>query len=217
VKHADQQQIASHMKFKQSSATRPADDVLWPVGVQLIPETVPSGKKRKLNSQPFVLQGVIRHAISQAMDDIILKKNWPEENRRVVYGKELILKACQDEKIIHTYNIVHEVKRRIKVDPGFTKGLSDLVSSMFYVSMPFTLTIFEVVDRLVSIRGPAKTEAAKCLPSYQLGLGQSCKERVESLLQDLRFHIPGTWGGNNGNVSTRELSLPHADDLTVFC
>ncbi len=50
-------------------------------------------------------------------------------------------------------------------------------------------------------------EAAKCLPSYQLGVGQNCKERVESLLQDLRFHIPGTWGGDNGNVSIREFTL----------
>ncbi len=142
MKRADQQQIASHVESKQSSATHLTDDIQWPAGVQLVPETAPSGKKRKLNSQPFVLQGVIRHAISQATDDIILKTNWPEENRRVVYGKELILKACRDNKIIRTYDVVHEVKRRIKVDPKFTKGLSDLVSIMFYISMLFKLTIF---------------------------------------------------------------------------
>ena len=97
VKHANQQ--------KTKSKPLPTNDIQWPAEAQLVPETMPSGKKRKLNSQPFVLQGVIRHAISQATDDIILKTNWPEENRRVVYGKELILKACRDDKIIRTYDI----------------------------------------------------------------------------------------------------------------
>jgi len=66
-------------------------------------------------------------------------QNWPEENCHVVYGKELILKACHDVKIIHTYDVVHEVKWHIKVDPEFTKGLSDLVSSMFYISCHLTI------------------------------------------------------------------------------
>ena len=141
MKHADQQKMASHKKFKHSSATRPANEIQWPAGVQLVPgpETVLSGKKRRPNDQPFVLQSIICHAILQATDDIILKMNWPEENRRVVYGKELILKACQDDKIIRTYDVVHEVKQRIKVDPEFTKGLSDLVSSMFYISCHLTI------------------------------------------------------------------------------
>lgn len=72
----------------------------------------------------------------------------------------------------------------------------------------------KVVDHLASIWGPVKMKAAKCLSSYQLGLGQSWKKHVESLLQDLQFHIPGIWGGHNGNVS---IWLAQAQDcLTVF-
>ena len=77
--------------------------------------------------QPFVLQSIIRHAITQATDDVLLRKNWPEENNRSTYGKERLLKACRD-KIIRTYDVIAEVKTRIKKDPDFMKGLSDLVS-----------------------------------------------------------------------------------------
>ena len=148
------------------------------------------------------MQAIIHHAIEEAADDILLKINWPEENNRLRYGKCLILKACLDDNILGTYTeaLIEEVKQRIKTDSEFTKGLCDLVS-LTTVILYCTLIFREVVDCLSGIRGPAKTEAAKCLPIYQLGLGEHCKERVESLLQDLRFHMLGTWGGDTGNVS----------------
>jgi hypothetical protein len=89
---------------------------------------VAKGAKRKLMEQPFVLQAVIRHAITQATDDVLLRKNWPEENNHSAYGKERLLKACRDKKIIRTYDVIAEVKTHIKKDPDFMKGLSDLVS-----------------------------------------------------------------------------------------
>ena len=95
-----------------------------------MPKKVPSGKKRKLTDQPSVLQAVIRYAITQATDDVILRNNWPEDNNRNLYGKELVLKGCHDAEIVCTYDMVGEVKRRVKTDPGFTKGLCDLVSSI---------------------------------------------------------------------------------------
>ena len=78
--------------------------------------------------QPFVLQAIIRHAIIQATDNILLRKNWPEENNCSTYPKERLLKACQDKNIMHTYDVIAEVKTHIKQDPNFMKGLSDLVS-----------------------------------------------------------------------------------------
>jgi len=105
-----------------------ATDSEWPDEVQLKPNTVAKGAKRKHLEQPFVLQAIIRHAITQATDDVLLRKNWPEENNRSAYGKERLLKACRDKNIIHTYDVIEEVKTRIKKDPGFMKGLSDLVS-----------------------------------------------------------------------------------------
>jgi len=58
--------------------------------------------------------------------------NWPEEGNRNVYGKTLILKACEDVEIRATYKIVDEVKKRVKTDIEFTKGLCDLVSPSRY-------------------------------------------------------------------------------------
>lgn len=82
---------------------------------------------RAQSANSWVLQSIIRHAITQATDDVLLRKNWPEENNRSTYGKERLLKACRD-KIIRTYDVIAEVKTRIKKDPDFMKGLSDLVS-----------------------------------------------------------------------------------------
>ena len=103
-------------------------DSEWSAEVQLKPNVVAKGTKRKLMEQPFVLQAIIRHAITQATDDVLLRKNWPEENNRSAYGKEQLLKACRDKNIIHTYDVIDETKTRIKKDPEFMKGLSDLVS-----------------------------------------------------------------------------------------
>ena len=73
--------------------------------------------------QPSVLQAVIRYAITQAMDEIILRNNWLEDNNQNLYSKELILKGCHDAEILCTYDMVGEVKTHIKSDPEFTKVL----------------------------------------------------------------------------------------------
>lgn len=51
------------------------------------------------------------------------------------------------------------------------------------------------------MRSPAKSEAAKFISAYQLGIGETCKLRVKSLKDSLRFHSAGSWGGEDGNVS----------------
>jgi len=96
-----------------------------------MPKKLLPGKKRRLREQPVIIQVLVRHAISQATDDIILKTNWPEESNRNVYGKTLILKACEDVEIRGTYKIVDEVKKRVQTDIEFTKGLCDLVSPIY--------------------------------------------------------------------------------------
>jgi len=93
---------------------------------------VAKGAKRKLMEQPFTLQAIIHHAITQATNDVLLRKNWLEENNHSTYGKEQLLKACRDKNIIHTYDVVAEVKTRIKKDPEFMKGLSNLVSRVIF-------------------------------------------------------------------------------------
>jgi len=103
-------------------------DSEWSAEVQLKPNVVAKGTKRKLMEQPFVLQAIVRYAIAQATDDILLRKNWPEENNHSAYGKKQLLKACRDKNIIHMYDVIDEMKTRIKKDPEFMKGLSDLVS-----------------------------------------------------------------------------------------
>lgn len=113
--------------MKQPGTNTPSQ---WPADVCLVPEKLPSNKKRKLTEQPFILQAVIKFAIAEGTNDIILRKNWPEDSNRNVYGKELILKGCRDKQILHTYAIVREMKARLKTDPGFMKGLCDLVSAM---------------------------------------------------------------------------------------
>jgi len=99
----------------------------WPAEVQIVPRTVPAGTKRKLKEQPHVIQAIVHHSIAQATDEIILERNWPEADNRNVYAKALLLKACKDVDIRNTYDIAHEVRRRIKVDPYFTKALCNLV------------------------------------------------------------------------------------------
>ena len=66
------------------------------------------------------------------------------------------------------------------------------------------------------MRAPAKIEAAKHLPIYQLGLGEGCKQRVEFLLKGLRFHFTGSWGGADRNVSTSFLCDLHLSHLRVL-
>ena len=100
----------------------------WSAEVQLKPNVVAKGTKHKLMEQPFILQAIVRHAIAQATDNILLRKNWPEENNYSAYGKERLLKACRDKNIIHMYDVIDETKTCIKKDPKFMKGLSDLVS-----------------------------------------------------------------------------------------
>ena len=85
---------------------------------------VSKGTKHKLKEQS---QAVICHAIEQATDHILLKKNWPEENNRTAYGKKLVLNGCRDGDIICTYDTAYKVKLCIKTDRNFMKGLSDLV------------------------------------------------------------------------------------------
>jgi hypothetical protein len=113
----------THIKAKNLPAAGHRTD--W--SLQLEPIAVSKGTKRKLKEQSFVLQAIIRHAIEQATDHVLLKKNWPEENNRTMYGKELLLNGCQDGDITHTYDTAAEVKLRIKIDHDFAKGLSDLV------------------------------------------------------------------------------------------
>lgn len=67
-----------------------------------------------------------------------------------------------------------------------------------------------MVDRLAIVRSPAKVEAAKFIPHYELGLGEKCQARVKSLLENFSFHFPGSWGGPNGQVR-----LPFVSSITV--
>jgi len=55
------------------------------------------------------------------------------------------------------------------------------------------------------LRSPAKAEAAKQVPYYQLGLGEGCKECVASLFDNLQFHFAGTWS-SEGNVSVYSVT-----------
>lgn len=63
-----------------------------------------------------------------------------------------------------------------------------------------------MVDRLAIFRSPAKIEAAKHIPHYELGLGEKCKARVRSLLENFSFHFPGSWNVD-GQVSPLFISF----------
>ncbi|KAF9533673.1 hypothetical protein CPB83DRAFT_890139 [Crepidotus variabilis] len=139
-----------HLTAKSSQST-PAQ---WSADVQIKPAVVRSDKKRKLTDQTFDIQAIVRHAIEKATAEILLRNNWPEENNCNVFSQTLLLNACRDTDIKNTYEVIGEVKKRIRADAPFTKAVCDLV-----------------VDRLSGLRMPAKTEAAKQLPLYNLGLG----------------------------------------------
>ncbi|KAF9522132.1 hypothetical protein CPB83DRAFT_899892 [Crepidotus variabilis] len=166
----------SNSKSSQSTPTQ------WSADVQIKPAVVRSDKKRKLTEQTFIIQAIVCHAIEKATAEILLRNNWPEENNRNLFGQTLLLNACQDADIKNTYEVIGEVKKCIRADALFTKAVCDLV-----------------VDQFSGLRMPAKTEAAKQLPFYNLGLGETCKQCVASLFKDLRFHMNGTWGGDSGH------------------
>jgi len=67
------------------------------------------------------------------------------------------------------------------------------------------LFCLKVIDRLSITCSPAKVEASKSVPYYQLGIGEGCEARVKSLFEKLSFHLPGTWGGRDGNVCIPKL------------
>jgi len=90
-----------------------------------------SRQKHSLKAQSKGIQEIIRFAIELASEDVILRMAWPEENSRNTYGHQLILKACHDSDLLRSYPSLKEVKRRIKHEPKFLKGISDLVG--FYV------------------------------------------------------------------------------------
>ncbi|KAF9528453.1 hypothetical protein CPB83DRAFT_894241 [Crepidotus variabilis] len=155
----------------------------WSDDVQLVPLILPTTKKRQLKQQSPLIQNIIRHSIDLATEEIILKDNWPEEGKQIAYGKELALKACDNVEICTAYDAVMELKKRLQMDKNFTKGLCEII-----------------VDRLSTVRAAAKDEASNHLSGYQLGIGESCMKRVESLLKGYQFHMIGHWGGEDNNT-----------------
>lgn len=165
----------------------------------------PLAKKLKLREQSALLQDVLHSAIDQATADVILVTNWPEENTRLVYGKRLLLTAARDDAVIGDYDQdqVQNLKHVIKEDVHATQLMVNLVSYtslLGFQSNAISGFHCQVIDRLSLVRAPAKKEAAAALPYYHLGLDSDCKERVQSLTERLSFHMPGVWGGRNGNV-----------------
>jgi hypothetical protein len=198
--------LATKHSKKARALDQGAADVSWSKSVRLYKDG--NTKKIKLTIQTAVIQAVICFAIGRATDDIILVKTWPEESSRNAYGKSLLLDACRDRELLSQHrDLLSEVKRRIKQDDRFAKGMSDLVRSYtICLLLALTTTIhFKVIDRLSITRSPAKVEAAKSVPYYQLGIGEGCEARVKSLFERLSFHLPGTWGGPDGNVSILKL------------
>lgn len=121
-----------HKKCKLSTHNPPPESVPWSDGTRLVPEDGLSGKKRSLKAQPKGIQEIIRFAIEAASKDVILRSAWPEENSRNTYGHQLILKACHNSDLLHSYPSLKEVKQRIKREPKFSKGISDLVGYYVY-------------------------------------------------------------------------------------
>ncbi|KAF9522197.1 hypothetical protein CPB83DRAFT_899831 [Crepidotus variabilis] len=152
----------------------------WPDDVQLVPAITRPNKKRQLTEQSSLIQAIIRHSIDSATEDVLLRESWPEDGERRAYGKRLALKACDNMDICTTYDAIKEMKKRLQEDKKFATGVCNLI-----------------VDRLSTVRGPAKDEASKCIIGYQIGLGEPCKKRVQALLENHSYHMIGRWGGED--------------------
>jgi hypothetical protein len=72
----------------------------------------------------------------------------------------------------------------------------------------------QAIDRLSTLRAPAKREAEKCIPYYKLGLGKECEERVQSLFLHHSYVFPGTWGSGEHDSNMVRDPAHHRSCLT---
>ncbi|KAF8952950.1 hypothetical protein BDZ97DRAFT_1930154 [Flammula alnicola] len=149
-------------KPKTSSARKQEDK--WPIHARLVLPSSGKDSDLGLHDQPPIIQSIIRKAIQNITDEMVLKQAWPEAQARPIYRKTILLDACRFIISRHDESDpeVEDVKRRIKKDERFSKVLSNLA-----------------IDRLSTLRFPAKREAEKHIPHYKLGLGEECEARVQ--------------------------------------
>ena len=193
---------ASNHRVKKE---RTSDDssFTWPEHAQII--LTPSGKDFSWLAQNSLIRAIIRKGIASFTDELVLCQAWPDAGIRSAYGRKLILGAC--DELVQDSPKIKDIKCRIKQDEDFADKLGELVSNsptFFHVS-DMSYPHMQTVSWLSTLRGPAKEFGDGCVPYYKLRLGKECIDRVESLSAKHTYVFPGTWGGNDGNVSFSTL------------
>ena len=67
---------------------------------------------------------------------------------------------------------------------------------MFYI---------QVIDRLASIRGPARLRGLDHIAIFQLGVGDLCVNRVQALAANGTYIFPGKWGVDKDGKASETL------------
>ncbi|KAJ3524938.1 hypothetical protein NMY22_g10788 [Coprinellus aureogranulatus] len=146
----------------------------WPEHATLV---YGNGTEVPLRRQHLLIRRVARTAIETVTKTLVLERAWEEDvSERDGYGAKVLKDACR--ALVAKYPDVGDIYKRLKEDEVFTAH---------FKSIP--------VDRLSSLRAPAKNEADVFISYFKLGLGDECKARVEALFVKHIYVFPGHWEG----------------------
>ncbi|KAJ3502357.1 hypothetical protein NMY22_g18611 [Coprinellus aureogranulatus] len=146
-----------------------------------------------LLKQNVLIRRVARQAIKSVTEHLVLERAWEKDvGDREGYGPKALRKACR--AILAQYPQAKDVYNRLKQDEVFASHLATIP-----------------LDRLSSLRAPAKSEADVCISYFKLGLGDESKARVEQLYETHGYVFPGVWGGPEANTWIPDRKKPYGN------
>ncbi|PPQ98038.1 hypothetical protein CVT26_003100 [Gymnopilus dilepis] len=166
--------ITSSSADKDSTKADEDDDSKWGPWARIV-----RNKRDKANllDQHSTVRLVLYKAIKNAELDNLKKKAWPEQDTsREVYRREVLLAAAKqviqglDQDENEQRKRLEDIGRRVKGDSRFAAVLGDIV-----------------LDPWLSATLPALSSG------FELGIGDSCTEKVQALLPDDLYIYPGRW------------------------
>lgn len=150
-----------------------------------------------LRQHPLIRR-VARAAIQAVTERLVLERAWEKDVvNREGQGPKVLRDACR--ALVSRYPSAKDVYNRLKEDDVFARHLSQLP-----------------MDRLSTLRAPAKAEADLYISYFKLGLGEECKTRVDALFQKHSYIFPGKWTGDDGVTWLPEKQKPYGNPTLAY-
>ncbi|KIJ90601.1 hypothetical protein K443DRAFT_15078, partial [Laccaria amethystina LaAM-08-1] len=175
---------------------RLAADKKWPLHAKAVLPAL--GKTPNLLDQHYIIQKVLHDAIENVTRECLLNNAWPEQkaNSKLAFRVDVLLQAVKGN--IKAHPELRDLKKRIQDDAPFTRSLSRVF-----------------MNRLSTLRGPAKSMATSEIASYELGKSGKCEARVGVLFKFHQYIFPGTWTGENGLTWDVKKNKPYLNCTVI--